>query len=48
MGVCDLYNEPEVPHLMPVQFIRRHTVSLIDIFDVNLGNALFVIPCIDF
>ena len=23
---CDLYNEPEVPHLIPVQLIRRHTV----------------------
>ena len=35
-------------HLIPVQFIRRRTVSLIDIFDENLGNALFVIPCIGF
>ena len=26
-------------HLIPVQFIRRRNVSLIDIVDDNLGNA---------
>ena len=45
---CDLFDDPEVSHLIPVQFIRRRTVSLVDVFDDTLGSALFVIPCIDF
>jgi hypothetical protein len=34
-------------HIIPIQFIAHRTVSLIDTID-GLGNALFVIPCINF
>lgn len=42
---CDLF---DLPNLVPVQFIRKRTVSLVDHLDNMSGNALYVIPCIDF
>ena len=42
----DLF-ETGVYNLLPVQFILSRTVSLIDNVE-ELGNALLVVPCIEF
>lgn len=45
---CDLFDLPEVSSIIPVQFIRCRTVSLVDKLDDTHGNVLFIVPCIGF
>ena len=48
MWVCDLFDLPCISSIIPVQFIKCRTVSLIDVLDNAHENALFVIPFINF
>lgn len=45
---CDVFDVPALSSLVPVQFINRRTVSLIDKLDDVIGQVLYIIPCIDF
>ena len=45
---CDIFDLPDVSSIVPIQFIRSRTVSLIDKLDDTYGTVLFVSPCIDF
>ena len=44
----DIFESSIVSSLIPIQFIKSRTVSLIDTLDDSLGQAMFVIPIIDF
>ena len=43
----DTFETDSQYHIIPIQFIACRTVSLIDEIG-GLGNALFIIPCINF
>ena len=45
---CDLFETPGVHSVIPVQFIRSRTVSLIDKIQEHDPTVLFVVPCVDF
>ena len=54
---CNFYGKPltiwehelfDASLIIPVQFIRSRTITLIDAVDEFSGNALFVVPCVDF
>ena len=44
---CDIFDIPEVSYIIPIQFIRCRTVSLVDKLNDTYGTVLFVSPCVD-
>lgn len=45
---CDIFDLPAVSYIIPIQFVRCRTISLIDKLDDTYGTVLFISPCIDF
>lgn len=45
---CDIFDLSFISSLIPIQFIKSRTVSLVDSLDDTSGHVLFVVPCIDF
>ncbi len=44
---CDIFESSGIS-LLPVQFIKCRTVSLVDFLNDSYGNVLFVVPCVNF
>lgn len=44
----DLFESSGIYDIIPIQFIQKRTISLVDKIDDVHGSALFVCPCIDF
>lgn len=42
----DLFDSSVISNLIPVQFIKSRTISIVDTLSTT-GHALFLIPCID-